>query len=288
MDNINIALVDGTLDGTIIMSSMSKVKVVRVAKEDVPKYKYNDLDGPGVYFLLVGASDVYVGQTALDPVATRIVNTHSGKIDSLWHHVVGFVFPKKTVTANEFLYMENAMCEYVYKHFAKCLTTNPSKKNCNLKYRNEHYGLSYPQIQTCKQYISDIEWFLSCFPGGVFPKAFAAHKETTVAGTKFFCKSESADATAILTKENKLVVLKGSHIAEKTTNSCPVGTLKLREELKNKKVVVDWVFQNDWEAPSFSSAAKVVLGRSESGNRAWITEYGKRLGDLIKEGDKSK
>lgn len=75
---------DGTYDGTVTMSSdSSKISAIRVAKENIQDYK-NELNGPGIYLLLVGSDAVYVGQTGLDTIQRRLLNTYSGNIDSLW------------------------------------------------------------------------------------------------------------------------------------------------------------------------------------------------------------
>lgn len=127
MKNVQISLTDGSYDGAIVMKSGSKVTAVRVAKNKVPNF-HNELDFAGVYLLLIGTNDIYVGESGLDTVGARIMKPHSGTIDKLWHTVVGFVISDPMLGKNELLYMENAMCEYVYQHFGKCLTTVPAQK----------------------------------------------------------------------------------------------------------------------------------------------------------------
>jgi len=82
---LNIYLADEGYDGTIIMTSTaSNFSVVRVEKAQIPQYSM-ELDEPGIYLLLVDSGSVYVGQSGLDTVGKRIINTHSGSIDSSWH-----------------------------------------------------------------------------------------------------------------------------------------------------------------------------------------------------------
>ena len=129
MRGLKIYLADGTYNGTVTMSSdSSKISAIRVLKEHIPDYE-NELDGPGVYLLLVDSGAVYVGQTGLDTIQKRIQNTHSGNIVSSWHTVLGFKFTDSTISSNELLFIENAMCEYAHAHFNRCLTTSPQKKN---------------------------------------------------------------------------------------------------------------------------------------------------------------
>ena len=121
MNGISIYLADEDFDGAITMSATpSHVTVTRVAKNRVSEF-YNELNGPGIYFLLVGNDSVYVGQTKSDSIQKRIMNTHTGTIDASWHTVVGFKFPG-TISTDQLLYIENAMCEYIHVNYPVCLT----------------------------------------------------------------------------------------------------------------------------------------------------------------------
>ena len=106
-----------------------------------------------------------------DTIQKRIMNTHSGSIDSSWHTVVGFKFPS-TISTDQLLYIENAMCEYAHANYSTCLTTSPAKANCNSTYRKQHYSLSIGQIQLCDQCIKDIKYYISIFPNTIFPSEY--------------------------------------------------------------------------------------------------------------------
>ena len=84
--------------------------IVTFDSEELELYE-NSLSLPGVYMLLIGNDTVYVGQSGLDAIGNRIVNTHSGTIDSSWHTVIGFCCVDKTIGNNELLFLENALCE---------------------------------------------------------------------------------------------------------------------------------------------------------------------------------
>lgn len=282
MKNITINLVDGTFDGIITMSSLSKVKVIRVQKDRVSEAS-GELSQPGIYFLIVGNDSIYVGQSGLDTVGKRIMNTHSGNIDSSWHTVVGFLFSKKSVGSDQFLFIENAMCEYVHKHFVKCLTSTPAKNNCNKKYRSRHYNLTMSQIATCEEYIADIEYYISCFPRGIIPenipkedpgKTDDIQVKTPTDGIIVTCESKGASGKGIFTKGNKLVILKGSTISASESPSFQKSPHKKRESLKESGIISGLTFQQDWEASSVTTAAEVILGRPQNGWTAWKTEDG--------------
>ncbi len=56
---------------------------------------------------------------------------------------------------------------------------------------------------------------------------------------------------------------------------------KLRNELISKKIIVDYVFQEDYEFVKNSTAASVILGRTANGNDEWIDKSSKKYRDLI-------
>lgn len=157
MDKLHIYLADGTFDGPITMNSpVSKFTATRVQRMEMEQYD-RDLDKPGIYFLLIGNDTVYVGQSALNTISKRVVNPHTGTIDSMWHTLVAFAC-EATISTNELLFIENALCEYVYEHYGHCATINPSRTNCNATFRREHYGLNNSSIHTCNAYIKDIKF----------------------------------------------------------------------------------------------------------------------------------
>lgn len=139
MKNVKVFLTDGNFSGSITMTSGgSKISAIRVKKDKVSDFN-NELNEAGIYLLLVGNDDVYVGESGLETIGSRIMKPHSVSIDSSWHTVVGFAIADSTIGKNELLYMENAMCERVYKKFGKCLTTVPAQKTCNAAFRKSHY-----------------------------------------------------------------------------------------------------------------------------------------------------
>ena len=171
MKSVNLYFAENDIEGALSKSSnLSKISVIRLEKTKVNSDK-EGLNGPGIYFLLIGTNKIYVGETGLDTLKKRILNKHTGDIDKLWHTVVGFKLMDNMISNNELLYLENALCEYVHSHAEyECLTTSPSKSVCNVTYRNGHYKLSMAQIDICKTYLKDILFYLTMFPGPLFPK----------------------------------------------------------------------------------------------------------------------
>ncbi|MGI6056906.1 MAG: hypothetical protein ACOYBD_07995 [Bilifractor sp.] len=293
MKNVCISLTDGSYDGPIVMTSGSKVSVVRAKKGEVSDY-CNELEGAGIYFLLIGTDEVYVGESGLSTVGSRIMNTHSGQIDSLWHTVVGFVVDDKTLGNNELLYMENAMCEYAHNHFSKCLTTTPAQKNCNASFRKSHYKLGAIQISTCDQYLADMIDYIDLFPNGVFPagsavtpgSAAAAAPASPADTATFYFRNpkRDVDGTAEImihtgdTKKRKAVLKSGSRISTDVSDhfSSADRVKAYRDKLISEGKIIDRVLQEDVLFDSQSGAGEFLNGMAFDGNGSW-----KRIGDNV-------
>lgn len=272
MRSLKIYLADGTYNGTVTMSSdSSKISAIRVAREKIRDYD-NELGGPGVYLLLVGSDAVYVGQTGLDTIQKRIQNTHSGDIDLLWHTVLGFKFADFTISSNELLFIENAMCEYAHEHFNRCLTTSPQKKNCTKAFRKRHYHLSGVQIHTCENYMEDIKAYISMFPAGIFPPS----PEPKVKKEALHISGKKAAATAYISG-NQFVVCKGSEFSVAETPSCPVHVRKRRKKLMDEGKVQNGRFTQDVPFSSPSAAAACIIGGSADGRKMWLYPDGKSI-----------
>ena len=279
MKGINIYLADGDYNGPIIMSSTtSNFSAVRVEKTQVSQYA-TELDAPGVYLLLVDSGSVYVGQSGLDTVGKRIVNTHSGSIDSSWHTVVGFMTNTKTISSNELLYIENALCEYVHTNFPKCLTVTPSKANCNASYRKVHYKLSIGQIHSCDQYVADIKYSISCFPNSVFPQKYQAPAATLTNLELFHFASAKCDVDGKAeiqthlghTGARKAILKAGSKVSIDVSDAFgSSASIKAhRKQLETQGKLINRVLQEDIVFDSQSGAGQFLNGTSFDGNSNW-------------------
>lgn len=290
MKSVNLYLAEETIDGTLSMSStLSKVMVTRLEKVNVASDK-DGLNGPGIYFLLAGTNKIYVGETGLDILKKRVLSKHTGDIDKLWHTVIGFKILDNTISNNELLYLENAMCEYVYAHPEyECLTTSPSKAICNVIYRDVHYKLSAAQIDTCKTYLKDIQFYLTLMPGSLFPKQ--PPQPSDVMLFQYENKKRSVIGTAEIQvhvepgKKRKITVKAGSILSvDVSLNfSASPSIQKKRIELEGKGKIKDRILQEDVDFPSPTAAVEFLAGISLSGNACWksVKEH-KSLKELIK------
>lgn len=290
MNGLKICLADGTFDGAITMeSTASKFTAARVDRNDVSLYS-TDFAAPGVYLLMVDDDSVYVGQSGLQAVGNRILNAHAGTIDKSWHTVFGFMIATK-INSNELLYIENAMCEYVYNHYPKCLTTSPSKKNCNAAYRKTHYKLNGTEIIACDQYIQDIQFYIERIPVSIFPAAHRKSVPATAGIDTFYFKNAKRDVDGIaeiqvhLGHQNKrTTILKaGSRVstAVSASFSSSKKVISLRQQLEKNGQLVNRVLQQDLQFPSQSGAGQFLNGTAFDGNLSWTTAAGVTLKSLL-------
>ena len=294
MNRLSIYLTDGTFDGPICMSSpASSFTAVRVPKQDIELFSA-DLDKPGVYMLLIGTDTVYVGQSGLDTIRKRVMNTHSGSIDSSWHTLVGFACNQTTISSNELLFIENALCEYAHAHFAHCATTTPSKANCNEHYRNTHYHLGGSSIHTCNDYTKDILFYIKHFGKSIFVLPDAVDPDPVDDDHKalFYFKSSAreTDGKAVIlinqghTKKRKTILKAGSKVSTNVLTafegSDRIKELRKQYELEGK--LVNRILQVDITFDSQSGAGQFLNGASFDGNSNWKTVSGNiKLQDLL-------
>lgn len=100
----------------------------------------------------------------------------------------------------------------------------------------------------------------------------------------FFIKNKRGANAEGYVSPNGFVVTKNSKLSDNTVdnfNNKYPSAYNLRNELINDKIVVNGIFQSDYMFGSISSAASVVLGRSASGQKEWVTEDGLRFEEFV-------
>ena len=251
-------------------------------------FDQDGLNGSGIYFLLIGTNKIYVGETGLDTLKKRILNKHTGDIDKLWHTVVGFKILDNMISKNELLYLENALCEYVHSHAEyECLTTNPSKTVCNVAYRDKHYKLSMAQIDICKTYLKDILFYLTMFPGPLFPKLINPkgllfqyeNKKRDVHGT-------AEISIHVKPGEQRIIKVKaGSKLSVDVSPhfSASASIQEKRIELEKEGKIKDRILLEDKKFASPTAAVEFLAGISLNGNICWKTvDEHKSLKEFLK------
>lgn len=192
------------------------------------------------------------------------------------------------ISKNELLYLENALCEYVHNHVEyECLTTNPSKTVCNVAYRDKHYKLSMAQIDICKTYLKDILFYLTMFPGPLFPKLINPkgllfqyeNKKRDVHGT-------AEISIHVKPGEQRIIKVKaGSKLSVDVSPhfSASASIQEKRMELEKEGKIKDYILLEDKEFNSPTAAVEFLAGISLNGNICWKTvEEHKSLKEFLK------
>ncbi len=300
MKDITLYLEDGTYDGNLTMRSVdSKFRAYRVSKDKFHEFD-TQLIGKGIYFLLMGNNAVYVGMTDKRKLNNRILDTHTGTIDRDWHTVVAFKCENNSITDEQLLYLENAMCEYVVKEMKYVIKNiKPVESNCNEKYRKSHYNLEIEQIRECKRYIDEIKYFIGHFQNSIFPQMSDSiypmnndNESKKKNEVLFYFRSPKRDSDGkakILThcghkKARQTILLKGSKISKEVSenfDSYP-SIIAKRQELEDNGKIIDRVLEEDILFNSQSGAGQFLNGRSFDGNTNWKTVKGnKPLKELL-------
>lgn len=288
MKSVNLYFAENDIEGALsISSNLSKIMLTRLEKAKVA-FDQDGLNGSGIYFLLIDTNKIYVGETGLDTLKKRILNKHTGDIDKLWHTVVGFKILDNMISKNELLYLENALCEYVHNHAEyECLTTNPSKTVCNVAYRDKHYKLSMAQIDICKTYLKDILFYLTMFPGPLFPELKNPH------GLLFQYENKKRDVhgTAEISihvkpGEQRIIKVKaGSKLSVDVSPhfSASASIQEKRMELEKEGKIKDRILLEDKKFASPTAAVEFLAGISLNGNICWKTvDEHKSLKEFLK------
>lgn len=287
MENVNVVLANGSFNGPVkLFSSFSRVTAFFVSRSNVSQYS-RELNKKGVYLLFIGSKSIYVGEAHRNSIYKRIFNTHSGEIDNSWHSVAAFTFSNR-ISTDELGFIENALCEYVHNNRNwTCVTTSPSRNNCNEDFRIDKFDFEREQIITCNRDIDDIKHYISLMKDYLFVHAnnltvSAADQISTNPSVPIFCKGpRGADAKGFKNASG-ILVRKGSIISDDVTPSFLNHNyyshrLKLIEEgvIVNNKFIIDYQFKKP------SEASAIILGRASCGPEDWKTSDGKKLKEII-------
>jgi len=275
--SIRIFVPDGDPDGLRIVEKSNWTGVGVVFKRTNYKQAVSrpEFERTGVYVVLGYSEEsalptVYIGEG--DPVKDRL-NQHYSKKD-FWDWAVFFVTKDSSLNKAHVKHLESRLLE-----LAK------AAKQCKL----DNTGGSLPPTLTEAE-TADVENFLldmlSIFPLvglGIFEKT-----ETKKKMFKDLLQLEAKGVKACGYEDAKgFVVVTGSQVVKNETSTIHNYVSNLRKDLLEQGVLADseshFVFTQDQVFGSPSTAAGVVLARSENGRTAWKTKEGKTLKQLQDE-----
>jgi hypothetical protein len=271
--SIKIFLPGGEPDGlrTIEKSNWSGAGIVipRVLMTEAKSRR--ELSRTGVYVLLgppeeSGLARLYVGEG--DPIKPRL-EQHAAKKD-FWTSCVAFTSKDENLNKAHVQYIESRL-----------IALAEQAKRCVLDNGN---APALPSLSEAD--MADAEGFLSemllCFPVLGIP-VFNAASSTAKSARKLILRAKGITAEGSETAEG-FVVHVGSGAVKGEAPSCPNQIKEMRSALLGNGVLKTrghgFVFTQDYNLSSPSTAASVVLGRSANGRLEWKTKDGRKLKEI--------
>ncbi len=275
---IELFLVNGTAD-SIVTAELSNWngKAIKLPRTEVQTCGRDDIKGAGVYFLFCtdedGTNGVYVGEAenVADRLAQHLRDYQSGKETYYWNTAV--IFIGRDLNKAYIRYLENRLVSIAKDSNAYQILTKNTYKNTVLK---------ESQVAIMEEFIDNIRVLISTLGYRVLDTAPKAKSNTVY----LYCQGNGGKATGFLSSGG-LTILKGAQVSDHTAPSFEThgsGYFKLRQRLERDGVIVDRVFQNNYEFSSPSAASSVIAGHNTNGNLEWKTKDGTKLKDLDTSG----
>lgn len=267
--NIDLFIPDHSIDGYMIATSHNWtgqcIKINRGNLDEISNK--NDLkQKSGVYFLFGSEYDsnlVYIGES--ENVLKR-VSEHLRDDKKAWFEDVVLV-----TTSNGFL-TKGHIKRLEFELIALV------GKSIQYKLSNDNRGSESSLPESLKSdifiFIDYLKIIMPTLGFNIFPDDNTKSKRTDEITYVMSDKKGLYCATGIY-RDGKFIVLAGSKIKEKETNSCDIRTKTNRNRLKELGIISDeYVFKDDYEFNSPSAAADVVFGGSQNGWTSWKNDTG--------------
>lgn len=271
---IELFLVDGSFDG-IVTAELSNWngKAIKLPRTEVATCKREDLEKPGIYFLLCkeedGTDSLYIGEAenVLQRLNQHLNDYKAGKEQYYWNTVVTFIGRD----------LNKALIRYL-EHRSVMMARNSGKYKILTKNTYANTMLKESQIASMEEFIENVKVLIDTLGYRVFEEAPHATSKTEY----LYCKGNNANVKGFVST-NGFTIVAGSVVSDHVADSFEVRAktyFKLRNDLIEKGIIENRTFTKDYEFSSPSAAATVVLGHNANGNLDWKTEAGVKLKDL--------
>ena len=241
-------------------------KAYKIPRIDVKKCDDRlDLSACGVYFLF-GKSDsdekgiVYIGEA--ENVYERLKQHDSSKGKDFWNECIVFISKDNRLNKAHVKYLEHR-CYVMAKEADRYYIDNSTVP--------ADASLTDAELAEMEEFLYNIRMLNNVLGHKVLEPLVAKENGDieTIQQTFYIQAARGANATGMRTNEG-FVVLKGSHVAENVTPSCPKQICLLRDKLvENGTIDANWTFTESKIFSSPSTAAAVVMGRSANGLTEW-------------------
>ncbi|MEW4425958.1 GIY-YIG nuclease family protein [Paenibacillus pabuli] len=236
--------------------------------------KREDMKRPAVYILKSTSTHeeftekVYIGQGSV--LANRIKDHLNNNKDD-WSEFIGFISKDELLTSSQIKYLESRLIRMSLD--AKTVEVSNSQVP-------KEPLLSESDIADMEYFLEQIKLILPLMGFRMLMKSVLSNEEkktkqlTTSRVTNEYCLLvKKVGEAKMIESDEGYVVLSGSVCNKKISKSMSEGWLRLREDLINKKLLLDrgshFEFIADVIFNSPSAAASVVLGRQAAGPIQW-------------------
>lgn len=278
---ITIYLEDGTPDGmvTASLSNWSGI-CVKAPREDIAHSDYEELDAPGIYFLICTDTEdeqdaVYIGEAEnlRKRLVQHILDYKSGKEKYYWQKAVMFTGSELNKTLIRYLEHNLTQRARAAKRYA-VLTKNTYSET--VVKRHEKAAMD--------EFIDDIQILLSALNYRILDPLASVGEKSTVTDTGeevFRFEYGEYYGRGYVAADGMFVLMAGAKINPDLKASCKDHTRRERtayaDRIKDGYTTEDIVFKGS------SGAAGFVSGASISGPQSWKNSDGKRLKDILVE-----
>ena len=271
---IELFLVNGTAE-SLVTAELSNWngKAIKIPRTEVQQCNREDIKNVGVYFLFckedTDEDSVYIGgaENVLDRLNQHLRDYNADKEKYYWSSAV--VFIGRDLNKALIRYLENRFVEIARECGRYQILTKNTYKNTVMK---------ESQIASMEEFIDNVKIIINTLGYKVLEPVPHADEKTVY----LYCKGSGANAKGFISSGG-FTVLKGSKVSDHMVSSFELrgrSYFNLRNKLVDDGIIVNDIFEKDYEFNAPSAASAVILGRTSNGNVDWKNNEGKSLKEI--------
>lgn len=206
-------------------------------------------------------------ENVLDRLNQHLRDYNSDKEKYYWNSAV--VFTRRDLNKALIRYLENRFVEIARECGCYQILTKNTYKNTVMK---------ESQIASMEEFIDNVKIIINTLGYKVLEPVPHADEKTVY----LYCKGSGANAKGFVSSGG-FTVLKGSKVSDHMVSSFELrgrSYFNLRNKLVDDGIIVNDIFEKDYEFNAPSAASAVILGRTSNGNVDWKNNEGKSLKEI--------
>lgn len=236
----------------------------------------SELQSPGVYLLTgtdaeSGDPILYIGEA--ENVSKRLKQHAKAEDKDYWVHASAFVSKDENLTKSHIKYVEGKLIQLAYSSKRMIVMNSVSSGSSLPEADRAEMDIFIQKILQLLPVLGIHQFSTSSVISPSQTKAKASNRNGDL--PLFHIKAKGVTASGRRSEEG-FTVFKGSQAVKVAVKACPAGVVKSRESLLEKGIIAleedHFVFTQDYEFSSPSTAAAFVQGGSVNGLTAWIND----------------